>query len=133
MPLEAPSFWYREGSVLGTALAPLGRLYGRIAEARAARITPYRSRLPVICVDWAGPQELLTTDEAIMIPPDGDEAVVAALAAAMDRLGQDGAFADQLAGQARTKAMALGFRWRDLLGRWQDVYRRARRSPTTTP
>ena len=50
MPLEAPSFWSREGSVLGTALAPLGRLYGRIAEARAARITPYRSRLPVICV-----------------------------------------------------------------------------------
>lgn len=84
--------------------------------------------LPVICVDWAGPQELLTADEAIMIPPDGDEAVVAALAAAMDRLGQDGAFADGLAERARAKAMALGFRWRDLLGRWQDVYRLARRS-----
>ena len=50
MPLEAPSFWYREGSVLGTALAPLGRLYGRIVEARAARVAPYRSRLPVICI-----------------------------------------------------------------------------------
>ena len=50
MPLEAPSFWYREGSALGAALAPLGRLYGRIVEARAARIAPYRSRLPVICV-----------------------------------------------------------------------------------
>lgn len=50
MPLETPSFWHREGSALGTALAPLGRLYGRIAEARAARVTPYRSRLPVICI-----------------------------------------------------------------------------------
>src|SRR4029079_17096386 len=25
-------------------------LYGRIAEARAARVMPYRSRLPVICI-----------------------------------------------------------------------------------
>jgi glycosyltransferase involved in cell wall biosynthesis len=82
--------------------------------------------LPVICVDWAGPQELLTTDEAIMIPPAGEEAVIAALAAAMDELGGDGAAADRLADRARAKAMALGFRWRDLLGRWQDVYRRAR-------
>jgi len=89
--------------------------------------------LPVICIDWAGPQELLTADEAIMIPPDGDEAVVAALAAAMDRLGQDGGFADRLAERARAKAMTLGFRWRDLLGRWQDVYRRARRHPVATP
>ena len=30
--------------------APLGRLYGRMAEARFARVEPYRSRLPVICV-----------------------------------------------------------------------------------
>lgn len=83
--------------------------------------------LPVICVDWAGPQELLTADEAIMIPPAGEEAVIVALAVAMDQLGGDGAAADRLADRARAKAMALGFRWRDLLGRWQDVYRRARR------
>ena len=47
MPLEAPSFWYREGSVLGTALAPLGRLYGRIAEARAVQ-----ERLRQALVQW---------------------------------------------------------------------------------
>jgi tetraacyldisaccharide 4'-kinase len=28
----------------------LGRLYGRVAEARIARAEPYRSRLPVICI-----------------------------------------------------------------------------------
>ena len=50
MPLEAPAFWYRDGSALASAFAPLGRLYGRIVEARAARIEPYRSLLPVICV-----------------------------------------------------------------------------------
>lgn len=50
MPLEAPTFWYRERGALAGALAPLGRLYGSIAEARAARVAPYRARLPVICI-----------------------------------------------------------------------------------
>ena len=34
----------------GALLAPLGALYGWIAEARYRRRQPYRSRLPVICV-----------------------------------------------------------------------------------
>ena len=50
MRLEAPSWWYRKQGALASALAPLGRLYGRLAERRAARVTPYRSRLPVICI-----------------------------------------------------------------------------------
>jgi tetraacyldisaccharide 4'-kinase len=50
MRLETPSWWYRERSALAAALAPLGRLYGRLAEGRAARVSPYRSRLPVICI-----------------------------------------------------------------------------------
>jgi tetraacyldisaccharide 4'-kinase len=50
MPLEAPSFWYRQRGGLASALAPLGTLYGRLAEARFARARPYRSRLPVICI-----------------------------------------------------------------------------------
>ena len=50
MPLEAPFWWYRKKGALASALAPLGRLYGRVAEARFARVEPYRSRLPVICI-----------------------------------------------------------------------------------
>jgi len=50
MRLEAPFWWYRKTGALASALAPLGRLYGRIAENRAARIEPHRSRLPVICI-----------------------------------------------------------------------------------
>ena len=50
MLLEAPSFWYRPRGGLASALAPLGTLYGRLAEAKFARATPYRSRLPVICI-----------------------------------------------------------------------------------
>ena len=50
MPLRAPFWWYRKPSVLASALAPLGTLYGRMAEAKTAHIEPYRSRLPVICI-----------------------------------------------------------------------------------
>jgi tetraacyldisaccharide 4'-kinase len=50
MPLEAPSFWYRQRGMFAAALAPLATLYGRIAETKFARATPYRSRLPVICI-----------------------------------------------------------------------------------
>jgi tetraacyldisaccharide 4'-kinase len=50
MRLEAPSFWYRKQGALARALAPLGRIYAKLAAARAARIMPYRSKLPVICI-----------------------------------------------------------------------------------
>jgi tetraacyldisaccharide 4'-kinase len=50
MRLKAPFWWYRRQGVLASALAPLGRVYGTVAERRFARAKPYRSRLPVICV-----------------------------------------------------------------------------------
>lgn len=50
MRLEAPFWWYRRKGALASALAPLGRVYGRIAEKRFAQGKPYRSRLPAICI-----------------------------------------------------------------------------------
>ena len=50
MALDAPDFWYREPGALARVLAPVGRLYGRIAERGAARAEPYRSSLKVICI-----------------------------------------------------------------------------------
>ena len=50
MRLETPFWWYRRTGALAAALAPLGRLYGGMAERRFARGEPYRSRLPVICI-----------------------------------------------------------------------------------
>lgn len=50
MRLEAPFWWYGKTGALASVLAPVGRLYGRLAETRAARVEPYRSRLPVICI-----------------------------------------------------------------------------------
>ncbi|GGB24177.1 hypothetical protein GCM10011380_12180 [Sphingomonas metalli] len=81
--------------------------------------------LPIVCVDWAGPQQLLGPGEAIMLPPDGEAQVVAGIAAAMDRLARDPAYAESLSRAAHARAAALGFRWRDLLARWLPLYRRA--------
>ncbi|MBM3544302.1 MAG: tetraacyldisaccharide 4'-kinase [Alphaproteobacteria bacterium] len=50
MRLETPFWWYRSKGLLASLLAPLGRLYGGMVEGRFARATPYRSRLPVICI-----------------------------------------------------------------------------------
>jgi tetraacyldisaccharide 4'-kinase len=50
MPLDAPDFWYREPGALARVLAPVGRLYGWIAERKRARAEPYRSSLPIICI-----------------------------------------------------------------------------------
>lgn len=50
MRLETPFWWYRSKGSLAAALAPLGWLYGGMAEKRFARIEPCRSRLPVICI-----------------------------------------------------------------------------------
>jgi tetraacyldisaccharide 4'-kinase len=49
--LDEPAWWYRDrAGVVAACLAPVAALYGRIAEARYLRSTPYRSRLPVLCV-----------------------------------------------------------------------------------
>jgi tetraacyldisaccharide 4'-kinase len=50
MGLRPPRWWYGEGRGLAAALTPLGHLYGRLAERRAARIRPYVSHLPVVCI-----------------------------------------------------------------------------------
>jgi tetraacyldisaccharide 4'-kinase len=49
--LDEPSWWYAQApSRIATLLQPLGALYGRAAAARYFRATPYRSRLPIICI-----------------------------------------------------------------------------------
>jgi tetraacyldisaccharide 4'-kinase len=58
MPIKEPRWWYDTGNGAGAAgrrgmalaLGPAAHLYGRIAVRRFSRATPYRSRLPVICI-----------------------------------------------------------------------------------
>jgi tetraacyldisaccharide 4'-kinase len=50
MLLDTPFWWYRKRGPIASALAPAARLYANVAARRAARITPARAKLPVICV-----------------------------------------------------------------------------------
>ncbi len=79
--------------------------------------------LPTICVDWGGPAELITPETGILIPPTDEETVVAGLAAAMDRLGEDGAEAARMAEAGRRVALERGFTWPDLIEQWIAIYR----------
>ncbi len=51
VPLDEPAWWYRDRpGAIAACLAPVAALYGRLAVARYARVAPWRSRLPVLCV-----------------------------------------------------------------------------------
>lgn len=52
MRLDEPSWWYREApaGVVASLLSPVGAVYGSVARMLYERSTPYRSRLPVICI-----------------------------------------------------------------------------------
>lgn len=50
MPAREPSWWYGDPSWQSSLLAPGAAIYQRIAEARFRSATPYRARLPVICI-----------------------------------------------------------------------------------
>jgi tetraacyldisaccharide 4'-kinase len=48
--MKAPAFWDDPRSPLGRALEPIGWIYAQATARRLARATPWKSRLPVICV-----------------------------------------------------------------------------------
>lgn len=51
MRLDEPGWWYGSpGHVMGPLLAPLGRLYGSMAQRKFETGAQYRARMPVVCV-----------------------------------------------------------------------------------
>ncbi len=52
VPLDEPSWWYRNGNtpLMARALWPLSVVYGLIAQRRYRKAKPYRSRFLVICI-----------------------------------------------------------------------------------
>jgi tetraacyldisaccharide 4'-kinase len=50
--LDEPSWWYGDApaGLAASLLSPIGALYGSVARMLYERSTPYRSRLPVICI-----------------------------------------------------------------------------------
>lgn len=80
--------------------------------------------LPVVALDWGGPQLLVTPETGILIQPSSEEAVIAELAAAMDLLAEDGVLADSMSVHARDRAIANGYLWRDIVRDWRNLYAR---------
>lgn len=81
--------------------------------------------LPVICLNWGGPALLVTSESGVLIEPTSDEAVVQAIAEAMDRLSQDGDLAERMSEAGRRRAIAEGYAWQDCIQTWINVYWRA--------
>ena len=78
--------------------------------------------LPVVALDWGGPAELLDRETGVLIQPTSAQAVIADLAAAMTRLGQDAKLAESLSLAAREKAERMGYDWHTLLENWLGHY-----------
>ena len=78
--------------------------------------------LPIVCVNWGGPQQLLDSDIAILIEPESEETIVTALASAMSRLATDPALAESLSLGARAVAERRGFDWPNVLQAWIALY-----------
>jgi glycosyltransferase involved in cell wall biosynthesis len=79
--------------------------------------------LPVVCLDWGGPGEMVDSRSGIKIPVSTPQETVSALAAALVRLQQQPGLRASLASAARARAETL-FRWeakRELL---EATYRR---------
>jgi tetraacyldisaccharide 4'-kinase len=48
--MKTPAFWYRPRGIVAHLLRPLGLLYKAGGAMRGMRATPYRARVPLICV-----------------------------------------------------------------------------------
>lgn len=66
--------------------------------------------VPVICLDWAGPGEMVDSDSGIKIPVLNPEEAVTALASALALLQREPGRRAALATAARARALAF-FRW----------------------
>jgi glycosyltransferase involved in cell wall biosynthesis len=79
--------------------------------------------LPVVCLDWAGPGEMLDSRSGIKIPVSTPQETVSAFAAALVRLQQQPGLRASLASAARARAEAL-FRWQAKRELLDATYRR---------
>jgi glycosyltransferase involved in cell wall biosynthesis len=70
---------------------------------------------PVICLDWGGPQLIVTSECGVKIPTGAPEAVVAALADSFSRLASDTELYLCLSQGARLRA-SESFRWQRTCG-----------------
>ena len=84
--------------------------------------------MPVIALNWGGPQLLVTPETGILIEPVNEEHVVNELARAMDLLAEDGNLAERMSIGGRQRALENGYLWSGVIERWSRVYRRLHES-----
>jgi len=83
--------WFPDHDRLQEALRGYrGFVFPSLAEANGIVVQEAMMMgLPAICADWGGPSLLVTPDSGVLVPPTSEVALVAGLAEAMDRLGED--------------------------------------------
>jgi glycosyltransferase involved in cell wall biosynthesis len=84
--------------------------------------------LPVICLDWAGPGEMVDKDCGIKIPVHDPQRTVTAFAEALKRLKQEPALGATLARAAQRRALSV-FRWEEKFRLLQSTYERLIKAP----
>lgn len=99
-----------------------GYIFPSLAEANGIVMQEAMAAgLPVVALRWGGPGMLADQTSAIFVLPENEEQVVSEIAAALDRLSQDGSFAEAISLSARARAERL-FRWRSVVESWQTAY-----------
>lgn len=79
--------------------------------------------LPIVALRWGGPMHLAGDDAVLYIAPENEAQVVRDIAAALDRLATDGAYADSLSRHARAIAQER-FTWDAVAESWLQAYAR---------
>lgn len=83
--------------------------------------------LPIVCLDWAGPGEMVDDESGIKIPVSNPEQTVKLLAAAFIRLKENPALRASLARAAQARAQSV-FRWEAKFQLLQACYERLLKS-----
>lgn len=117
--------WVKEHSDLQRMLREYrGFVFPSLAEANGIVVQEAMMMgLPVVCLDWGGPALLVTKETGIAIEPRGEDYVTTELAKAMDTLGEQPDYADQISIAARERAIREGFSWPEIIRRWTAMYR----------
>jgi glycosyltransferase involved in cell wall biosynthesis len=77
--------------------------------------------MPVLTLRWGGPAMLADDDSALFIDPTSEDAVIADLAQAMNRLASDPDLATRIGAAARARAQAA-FSWDSVAASWSAHY-----------
>jgi glycosyltransferase involved in cell wall biosynthesis len=79
---------------------------------------------PVIATAWGGPEDYLTEDTGILVPPLSREALIAGFAEGLRRLSDDPTMAQSMGTKARARVESH-YGWPEKIDRMLSVYRDA--------